>query len=298
MRQRRQRWPAGGCDKRANEVSALRDEVQGELKRILERTAGKALSAASASLPLRVSSASAVFVHSSPRRIDSSASGPVTATRRRTPLAIPSDSMMAKDLMSEVLLTWLQEREEREREVSSFVASCSCPLPSRLEEMKEPTDSRSTTELHTRSLPLGVLHILRDVLDVVLECHHPHGIRVCLSEHGSEARDLLREVEGELLRVDLGSPGDPVVDDGLDLEKVLGRDGSLVRKVKPELGGRDKGALLVDVVTEDVSEGVVEDVGGGVVLSDWGSSGLGDKRIERTEVSFDESSRQTKEHEL
>jgi hypothetical protein len=139
-------------------------------------------------------------------------------------------------------------------------------------------DSRSTTELHTCPLPLRVLHILRDVLDVVLERHHPHRIRIRLSEHSPEARDLLREVEGKLFRVDLGSPGDPVVNNGLDLEKILGRDGSLVREVEPKLGGRDEGALLVDVVAKDVSESVVEDVGGGVVLSDWGSSGLGDKK--------------------
>ena len=81
------------------------------------------------------------------------------------------------------------------------------------------------------------------------------------------------------------------MNDGFDLQEILGRDGSLVREIESEFGRGDEGSFLVDVVAEDVSESEVEDVSGGVVLSDGGSSELGAAKGEKEERGTESASR-------
>lgn len=136
------------------------------------------------------------------------------------------------------------------------------------------TDVRSSTELHTGVPPLRVLHVLRDLLHTVLESDHSDGVRVRLSKHRSQPRDLEALLEGELGRMNLDVPLDPLCTVGLDRFELGGSDWSFVGEIKSELGGRDEGSFLVDVVAEDFSKGVVEDVRAGVVLSERRSSAL------------------------
>ena len=55
-----------------------------------------------------------------------------------------------------------------------------------------------------------------------------------------------------------------VVHKGVDLGELLGRDALEVREVKAQAVGLDQGAGLMDVVAQNVLEGRVQQMGGGV----------------------------------
>ena len=57
----------------------------------------------------------------------------------------------------------------------------------------------------------------------------------------------------------------------LDLGDLFGGDGLVVAEVEAEPVGPDPRTLLLDVVAEDLAQGPVQEVGGGVVASDRGS---------------------------
>ena len=134
-------------------------------------------------------------------------------------------------------------------------------------EMNEKLHLRSTAKLNTCTAPLRVFKILRDLFHVILERDDAHGVGVRLAENCAQTVDLLRSRERQLLGEDAYVALDPVLADGLDLFELCRRDLCLVGEVETELGGCHQGALLVNVVTENVSEGVVENVGCGVVIA-------------------------------
>lgn len=137
------------------------------------------------------------------------------------------------------------------------------------ERMREgASNSRSTAELDTGGPPLGVGDIGHHLIEAVLESNDTNRVGVGLSKDGTKTRNLLSRLEVHLLGEDLDGLLDPLVRDALDLGEVVGRDGRLVREVETELGGSDEGTLLVDVVAEDLTESVVEDVSSGVVVAE------------------------------
>ena len=102
----------------------------------------------------------------------------------------------------------------------------------------------------------------------MLERDDTNGVRVRLPKDRAERVDLLRDGQLELLRVHADVAADPVLAERLDLLELGLRDLRLVREVEAELRGGDERALLVDVVAEDLAEGVVEDVRRGVVVAE------------------------------
>lgn len=84
----------------------------------------------------------------------------------------------------------------------------------------------------------------------------------------------MRDGQRHLFRVDRSGLSDPLVADVLNLAQVIGCDALVVRKVETQLGRRDEGALLIDVVPEHRAQGKVEDMGAGVVVADGPSAEL------------------------
>lgn len=144
--------------------------------------------------------------------------------------------------------------------------------------------SRSTAEFDTSRPPLGVGDIGHHLIEAVLESNDTNGVGVGLSKDGTKTRDLLSGLEVHLLGEDLDGLLDPLVRDALNLGEVVGRDGRLVREVEAEFGGGDERSLLVNVVAEDLTESVVEDVGSGVVVAEGPAAELG-KRASQPRLS-------------
>jgi hypothetical protein len=143
--------------------------------------------------------------------------------------------------------------------------------------MKEGEDSRSTAEFDRSLSPLRVLDILLNLVDAELESDDSDGIGVSLSKDRPQSGNLLSSLEVDLLRVNLDVLLDPLVRLRFDLLEVGGRDGGFVGEIESEFGGSDEGSFLVDVVTENFSEAVVEDVSSGVVVAKGPSSELSNK---------------------
>lgn len=147
--------------------------------------------------------------------------------------------------------------------------------------------SRSSTEFDTGLLPFGVLNVRSDLIQREFEGDDPDGIRVSLSEDGSQTGDVLSDLEGKLGREDLDGLFHPFVGHGLDLFEIGGRDGGLVAEIESKLGRSDERSLLVNVVAQDFSQTEVENVRGGVVVSQRPSSFLHIRIMRLMPVSLD-----------
>ena len=128
--------------------------------------------------------------------------------------------------------------------------------------------SRSTAELDAGTTPLGVLQVLRDLLDVILKGDDADWIGVRLAEHCTKTVDLLCGREADLLCEYPYIALDPILAHALDLGEFRLGDLRFVREIEPKLGGCDQRALLIDVVSKDVTKAIVEDVSGGMVIAE------------------------------
>ena len=82
--------------------------------------------------------------------------------------------------------------------------------------------------------------------------------------HGAHGLGLGDRDIAELLALEVGS--DQTVDHPLDLAQLLGRDLLIVGEVEAEIGRADVRALLLDVGSEYGAQGLVQEVGGRVVV--------------------------------
>lgn len=130
---------------------------------------------------------------------------------------------------------------------------------------------RATAELYTRASPLRVVKVSGDFIKVKFECHDAHRVGIRLAENGTQSGNLLTSREGQLLAKDLDIALNPALANLLNLDKLGHSDWPFVREVKAKLCSSHEGALLVDVVAEDVFEAKVENVSSSVVAANRSS---------------------------
>ena len=97
----------------------------------------------------------------------------------------------------------------------------------------------------------------------VAHVHHPDGVAVLLAEQGDGA-PLLGLLDGHLLGDHVIAGQDRLVDHGADLSQLLGGQGGEVGEVETEPVGLHQGTGLMDMVAQDLAQGGVQQMGGGV----------------------------------
>ena len=97
--------------------------------------------------------------------------------------------------------------------------------------------------------------------------HHPDRVSVLLAEQGDGA-PLLGLLNGHLLGDHVIAGQDSLIDHGADLGELLSGQGGEVGEVEAEPVGLHQGAGLVDMVAQDLAQGGVQQVGGGVGTHD------------------------------
>ena len=129
-------------------------------------------------------------------------------------------------------------------------------------------DVGTAAELDGDLAPLGVLGVLEKLVNLHADGDDTDGVGVGLAEDGADTLDLAGKVEINLLGVGLEVLADVVVGQILNLLDVLQRDGSLVAEIETEPVLVDERTLLVNLITQNLTKRVVQDVSTSVVVAD------------------------------
>ena len=126
---------------------------------------------------------------------------------------------------------------------------------------------RTTAELDRRTAPARVRKVLGHLFDVKFDGDHTHRIRVRLTKDSTKTWDLLGFFQQHVFAVHIHIALNKVVAHLFDLRELSHVHRCLVRKVEAQLGRSHERALLVDMITQNLTQTKVEDVCASVVVA-------------------------------
>ncbi len=134
--------------------------------------------------------------------------------------------------------------------------------------LARPPQVCSPAELYGNIYPLRVFRFGQKLFNRHADRHDAHPIGVLLAENRPQGVDLTGRGLIDDLRINFAIFLDLPVDAFLDAGQFVLADLRVVRQVEAGLVGIDERSLLLHMVAQHFAEGVVEDMGGGVVLDD------------------------------
>mmetsp|Transcript_1474 Transcript_1474/g.4793 ORF Transcript_1474/g.4793 Transcript_1474/m.4793 type:complete len:801 (-) Transcript_1474:135-2537(-) len=124
----------------------------------------------------------------------------------------------------------------------------------------------AATELDRKRAVISA--VIDELVDRLANRHNADRVGINLAEYGPKSGNLLGLGERHFCGIHIPRVGNELAADGLHPGKVLGGDGPVVGKIKPELVLHDNRAPLLDRVTQDLMKRVVKHVGKRVIRSD------------------------------